>query len=456
MRAKLARALALLRTYQARLRAAAAATTAPPPPQPPLPVNPAPPVQAQPAAAPNERHSGQEAAAHAPGGTSQEPAGPAGGRAGGGAAAGPAAAAPGGALADLAARLLAWQLQQAAAQAAGHGSGSGSRGAPATAPERGGARERDEPGASPLLRTLRFDPGLGPHGAFYFADADAGAPGPGPLHGSGAGTGAARKPTSERSSSGACACSHGAEAAGVPGPPGAQDTVTQQRGSEGGGAAEQAQALPAGDERRGEGLWQGSEGGHHHERLPAVQQKPTSARCSQDHAGKGGRCEHGSEHTDARGAPAAAPANGAAAVETLAGSWAAPGRAEAQPPPAAGEPAAAAARLTERLPRLGGGCEEGGGAPGAGARERASAVMEPSTRCTAARGAQAGARAGCVAAQPGGRGRGAAGRGRRPARQRRPRAQAPQARPGAARAAAQPARARTGRAALPAVGDRRR
>ena len=174
---------------------------------------------------------------------------------------------------------------------------------------------------------------------------------------------------SERSSSGACACSHGAEAASVPGPQVAQDAVAQRCGSAGGGAAEQA--LPAGDERDGESLRQGSEGKRHCEEVPAAQPEPPTARCSQERAGERGRCQRGSEHAGA--APVAAPAHGAAAVDTLAGSWAAPGWAEARPLPVTGEPAAAAARLTERLPRPGGGREEGGGAPGAGAHEQASA-----------------------------------------------------------------------------------
>ena len=184
LREKLARALALLRTYQNRLRTAHAFASAAPPPRPP------PPPEAQSAAdaplagappALPAPHVGQAEVQSVP--ARQCPAccqrmavAPGRGNAEGGAAnrlgvdGNPAVApAPPDALADLAASLLAWQLRRGGATLEGLGSasrGSGSALEPAAASM--SAAPQSEAGGASQGRALRFDPTSGRSGAFVY------------------------------------------------------------------------------------------------------------------------------------------------------------------------------------------------------------------------------------------------------------------------------------------------
>ena len=178
LRNKLARALALLRTYQSRLRAAQASAAAAPPPE-ALGAARVPPVGAAPAlpapgAARGEVRSGPAGQCPA---CCQRAAGvPGRGGADGGAAdrvrvdADPAVApAPPDALADLAASLLAWQLRRGGATLEGLGSASrGPGSAPQPAAASTSAAPQNEAGRSSGGRALRFDPCSGRSGAFVY------------------------------------------------------------------------------------------------------------------------------------------------------------------------------------------------------------------------------------------------------------------------------------------------
>ena len=176
LREKLARALALLRTYQSRLRAAhASAAAAPSPPQPP-PVGAAPALPG-PCAAPEEIRS--VPAGECPACCQRAAGAPFRSGADGGAAdrlrvdANPAVApAAPDALADLAASLLVWQLRRGGATL--EGLVPASRG-PGSAPEPAAANMSAAPqivaGGASGGRALRFDPSCGRSGAFVYEHA---------------------------------------------------------------------------------------------------------------------------------------------------------------------------------------------------------------------------------------------------------------------------------------------
>ena len=182
LRAKLSHALALLRAYQSRLRAAHAPTAA----APALLARPgalgaagaptasAPPALPAPRAASEEVWSSRSAAeGHCP--TCCQRVAGTGGSAGDRvrADANPAAAPPHpDALTDLAASLLAWQLRRGGASLEWLGSaprGQGSKPEPASASMR--ALPQSVAGAAGGGRALRFDPASGRSGAFVYEDA---------------------------------------------------------------------------------------------------------------------------------------------------------------------------------------------------------------------------------------------------------------------------------------------